>query len=324
MKQYLLLLTVMVLISSSTLFAVDCSERPTYQIGYNGVQMTSWEGIQETVYGANGVICSAGVFLEDCDSKVLTWNVTFPLLTNRKNVKYYVEIYEADSDGDLSWLNNYTLIAQSPVETIDNHYSQSTEYSVQVITPINVNHTYRARLRYKVRWAGIWWGWYNNISNSWNVYPSQEATYQSCPFGQYDSANCFVMEKPDNGFIYNNCFYVPPGKGTTCPKGTSYDSANCYLMEKPANGFIYYNNFYVQSSNGNCPNGTSYDGANCLVYLTPWGHNAFEYMGNWYVTPMPVCPEGFSYDGANCIYDCAPCGRTAFEYNGNWYYTYDD
>ena len=304
--------------------ATNCSERPTYQIGYNGVQLTSWEGTQESIYGDNGVLCALGVYLDDCESKTLTWNVSFPLLTNRKNVKYYVEIYETSSSNSLSWLNNFNLIAQSPETTIDDHFFQSTEYNVQVITTVKPNYTYRARLRYKVKFLGIWWSWNNNVSNTWNVYPNPDATYNSCPYGNYDTANCFVMEKPEGGFIYNNCFYVPAKKGTACPEGTGYDGANCYFKDKPSNGFIYYNNFYVTPTNGDCPNGTSYDGANCVVFQTPWGHHAFEYNGKWYVTPKPICPEGFSYDGANCQLNCAPCGRTAFEYDGNWYYTYKD
>lgn len=139
--------------------------------------------------------------------------------------------------------------------------------------------------------------------------------------GNFDSANFLIMNKPSNGFIYNNCFYVTPLKGTKCPPGTSYDGANCYLMDKPSNGFIYKNRFYTLYNGTSCPINSTYDGANCLVYDTPWGHNAFEYKNKWYVTPFPECPSNSTYDGANCLICCPPCGTKAFEYSGKWYYS---
>jgi hypothetical protein len=302
-----------------------CSQRPTFQIGYNGVTLNSFEGTLENVYGTNGYLCAAGVYL-DCKLKSLTFTTAFPILTNRIRVKYYVELYEVNSTQNLTGLTYYNLIAQSNEVTISDHYFQSTQYVVVMNVPVKPGYTYRARMRYKTRLANwLPWSafWSNTVSNSWNVYSPTQATYNTCPFGNYDSANCYVMDKPANGFIYNNCFYVLPSPGNTCPIGTSYDGANCLLMNKPANGFIYANNFYVpKNSNGSCPPGTNDDSANCVVFLTPWGHNAFEYQGKWYVTPLPSCPQGFSYDGANCYYNCAPCGRTAFEYQGKWYYTY--
>jgi len=92
-------------------------------------------------------------------------------------------------------------------------------------------------------------------------------------------------------------------------------------MDKPANGFIYENRFYIKYTGNPCPPNTTWDTANCLVYDTPWGHQAFEYDNKWYVTPFPKCPPNSTFDGANCLMCCPPCGKKAFEYNGKWYYT---
>lgn len=140
--------------------------------------------------------------------------------------------------------------------------------------------------------------------------------------GSFDTENFYIMSKPNNGFIYNNCFYTEPSKGDVCPDGTIYDGQNCQLMSIPSGGFIYKNNFYVEAENSeDCPPNSFWDTENCLIYNTPWGHFAFEYSGFWYVTPFPKCPPNSFFDGKNCFYFCPPCGHKAFEYSNNWYYT---
>jgi len=145
------------------------------------------------------------------------------------------------------------------------------------------------------------------------------ATWNLCPLGSFDGANCFVMAKPPNGFIWGQGFYVPASNSSKCPAGT-FDGANCFLMPKPANGFIWNNGFYVPAGpGGTCSVGT-FDSANCFIMKAPWGSTAFEYNGNFYVTPLSVCSQG-SFDGANCLLATAPAGTTMFEWGGNFYVT---
>lgn len=143
------------------------------------------------------------------------------------------------------------------------------------------------------------------------------ANWNQCPLGSFDGANCFVMVKPPNGFIWQQGFYMHASKTSNCAAGT-YDGANCFIMLKPANGFIWNNGFYAHAgAGGSCSVGT-YDGANCFIQSAPWGTTAFEYAGNFYVTPISVCGQG-SFDGANCLLATAPAGTTLFEWGGNFY-----
>ncbi|MEY2502977.1 MAG: hypothetical protein QOI07_3311 [Verrucomicrobiota bacterium] len=143
------------------------------------------------------------------------------------------------------------------------------------------------------------------------------ANWNQCPIGSFDGANCFVMAKPPNGFIWNQGFYGRATKTANCAAG-SFDGQNCFIMPKPANGFIWNNGFYAHAGPGAVCSVGTYDGANCFILNAPWGTTAFEFAGNFYVSPISVCSQG-SFDGANCLLATAPAGTTLFDWEGGFY-----
>lgn len=108
-------------------------------------------------------------------------------------------------------------------------------------------------------------------------------------------------------FIWANKYYITSSKATSCPMG-SFDSCNCYVMRKPNGGFIYHNKFYQKVPPGGCPSGTSFDGANCFIKAAPWATTAFEFNGAFYTTARKQCaePKHFGFDGANCYFRSVP------------------
>jgi hypothetical protein len=137
----------------------------------------------------------------------------------------------------------------------------------------------------------------------------------------FDGANCFLKKSPllTSAFVWSNTYYTKPNFTQNCSLGT-FDSANCFVMTKPTNGFIFNNGFYAKAGLGNiCPPTASFDGANCFYVKAPWGSNAFEYQGNFYVTPLASCPTG-NFDGVNCYVGKPPIGRNAFIFDNSFYY----
>jgi hypothetical protein len=150
-----------------------------------------------------------------------------------------------------------------------------------------------------------------------------------------NSSLCEIESVPTGAtgpFIYNNSYYVV-AKPTTClPGAGTWDGANCYYMEQPEGGTLWQNSFFVPSrylpdlgDAHYCSLGT-YDAStnNCLVKTAPWGTQAFvSTIGNrvmWYFTPLMTCPVAGAWDGAHCYIMTAPTGTKAILLNNTFYY----
>ena len=191
-----------------------------------------------------------------------------------------------------------------------------------------------------------------------NRYYIASSAAKFCPMGWFDSCNCYIMPKPNGGFIYHNKFYRtrPPGG---CPSGTHYDGANCFIKAAPwatkafeynnafyttarkqcaepnqftfdgancyyrsvpgPNPFIYNNAYYTSKSWGSCPTGSFWDSAHCYYRHAPWATKAFLHNNAFYSTTRKQCYQG-RFDGANCLIMTPPRGAKAFLYKGNYYY----
>lgn len=109
-------------------------------------------------------------------------------------------------------------------------------------------------------------------------------TYDACSVGTNDSTHCYINSAPSGTtpFVYADNFYYTPLLGGYCPFGW-FDSVNCFVMRKPAGGFISGNSFYTTYDA--CSIGTG-DSTNCYIASAPAGTSAFTYAGNFYTTPV--------------------------------------
>jgi hypothetical protein len=143
--------------------------------------------------------------------------------------------------------------------------------------------------------------------------------YDACSRGTNDLAHCLLGPAPSGIFASNGSYYYPASTGQNkCPllPGSTFDSVHC-LIAPTAVSFILNGNFYI--NHDACSTGTN-DGTNCHLGSAPWGTKAFEYQGNFYITPNMSCASG-SYDGAHCDIGTPPVGATAFAQGGSWHWT---
>ncbi len=310
----------------------NCNSRPAYLMYEGGLRLFSYDGTKEELRLPNNDICAKGTILEDCNTENMTFSVTFPILTSAFNVEYELELFEINSSLPLQVNGLYHSLTRTARTRVHNHY-QGKEYSTTISCRVKPNHTYRVRLKWRKKSFGFY-SWQYVVSNTWNVYPYDQSQEEICPYGGFDSANCFVSVKPSNGFIYNNCFYVTPASSNICPTGTTFENGVCIIDNVPGgnsfeSGIILLENKLCKpvSNASACSSEVvtwNFSGTSlpcCVVYSPPWGHTIKPNGKRWMVNTTPVCPPNSGYDGANCQVNCAPCGRSAFEYEGNWYYT---
>jgi hypothetical protein len=239
----------------------------------------------------------------------------------------------APSGGCTQWklfLNGQQIVGKYTVPATSSTQFPSTtplDYYTLGHFPINQPGTYQIKAAYSRMICSGWWIF---RTCNFNIYVDETpsiaisaadlnpATWANqCPVGTFDGANCFVMTKPPNGFIWNQGFYVPPVKN--CPLG-SFDGLACFVMKKPFMGFIWNNGFYTAPGPGNsCSLGT-FDSANCFIAKAPPGTTAFQALGKFYYTPVLSCAQG-TFDGANCLLAAAGVGTQPFEWNGGFYVT---
>lgn len=323
--------------------------------GLNGkaIELSINSGIDQTIDCCSFTTKkSLGAYPDDSTGEdKMSWRVTFRIKRKkRKSVRYKVKVLRAKtSDVATGILNgtigtlNFSEVYESSLITKSstNPNELFTEF---VNMPVDPEYTYYVKITYKTKRRSWQWFWRNLESNSWNIYENPQSNESdpviTCSFGNSDGANCFIMEKPNNGFIYENCFYVLASTTNICPAGTTLESGKCLINGTVPGvgletGFFEQNNklYKILNSGESCnaeiiqislSNSVILDA--CLFYDPQWPHIIYHsaYDGwKWTVNTAPSCPSGYNYDGANCLYRCAPEGREAFEYAGNWYYTRD-
>lgn len=328
--RYFILLSLLLI--TGLLIGQNCNSRPNYLGPEGGLWLVSYDGTEERLRLPNNNICAAGTILDDCQTENMTFSVTFPIRTNPTRVEYELELFEINSSQPLHVNGLYRSLTRTSRTSTDHHF-RDKEYSATINCKVKPDHTYRVRLKWRKKNYGFS-PWRYVISNTWNVYPYDQSQEEMCPYGGFDSANCYVSVKPPNGFIYNNCFYVTPQSSNICPSGTTLENGVCIVDNVPGgsafeSGIILLDNNLCKpvSNASQCSSEVvtwTFSGQSlpcCVVYSPPRGHTIKPQGKRWIVNTTPVCPPNTGFDGANCQVDCAPCGRSAFEYEGNWYYT---